>query len=106
MNKDSGENNDQDLLQASLRRLMPLDSMVADLWDWDIQFQKESFDNVERPFRMKIKFLNMRLTWPMISCNGSKSTTWTTTSTAGNQVNSKSESRKNACNSCSDGGRT
>ena len=44
------DNEAQELLQDSLRNLMPLDTSVTDLWDWDIQFQEESFDLVEAAF--------------------------------------------------------
>lgn len=36
--------------EAKARRLvecMPLDTIVTDLWDWDIRFEQESFDDIE-----------------------------------------------------------
>jgi len=39
-----------DAYEAMKRRLvelMPLDTIVTDLWDWDIHFEDESFDDIE-----------------------------------------------------------
>ncbi len=30
-------------LRSSLRELMPLDTMVTDMWDWDIHFENSTF---------------------------------------------------------------
>ena len=38
--------------KAKERRLvecMPLDTIVTDLWDWDIRFEQESFGDIEGP---------------------------------------------------------
>jgi hypothetical protein len=36
-----------DVLKRRLVNLMPLDSMIIDLWDWDIHFEDETFDDIK-----------------------------------------------------------
>jgi hypothetical protein len=43
-----GEEEAEDELREQLRALMPRDSMVLDLWDWDIYFEDESFDDLSK----------------------------------------------------------
>jgi hypothetical protein len=41
-----GEEEVDEALRERLRALMPRDSMVMDLWSWDIHFEDESFDDI------------------------------------------------------------
>jgi hypothetical protein len=40
------DNDDDAELRERLRALMPRNSMVLDLWNWDIHFEDESFDDI------------------------------------------------------------
>ena len=41
------EESDDEALRERLVKLMPLDTRVTDLWNWDIRFEEESFGDIE-----------------------------------------------------------
>lgn len=43
---DNDEEDEDDPIRERLIELMPLDTIVTDLWDWDIRFESESFDDI------------------------------------------------------------
>lgn len=47
--EDDDRDNEEEELRERLIALMPRDSMVMDLWDWDIHFENESFADIVDP---------------------------------------------------------
>jgi hypothetical protein len=43
--RDELDENDVEAVRAALRELMPLDTTVTDMWDWDLHFEDTTFED-------------------------------------------------------------